>query len=105
MNEKLKKAILLLEEYEYEHAYDVDVCVQVELDEIKKKVGWVELKPCPHCGKLDTVWVGNRNKISGTKSDGQRIAVNCNRQIGGCGATGGYFDTEKEAVEAWNRRA
>ena len=105
MNEKLKKAILLLEEYEYEHAYDDHCCVNVELQAIKEKAGWLDLKPCPHCGLTSTVWVGTRAKISGITAEGGDFAVNCNMLYGGCGATSGYCETEKEAVDCWNRRA
>lgn len=55
-----------------------------------------DLKPCPFCGSNAHInifangWAG--------------YSVSCDA-IFGCGATQERFDTEKEAIEAWNRRA
>ena len=58
-----------------------------------------ELKPCPFCGSeklviLEEVAYGNI----------LNYAVCCDFDHGGCGATSGYRISEKEAIEAWNRR-
>jgi len=48
-----------------------------------------ELKPCPFCGGFGQVTI-----------DMFAAYVNCND----CNACSGDCDTEKEAIEAWNRR-
>lgn len=54
----------------------------------------VELKPCPFCG--------NEAKIDiNVALQGYRVA--CTRILS-CGAKFEWFDKEKEAIEAWNRR-
>lgn len=47
----------------------------------------IELKPCPFCG--GNAYIGNG-----------RTWVRCVE----CGAETGCYDTEEEAIEAWNRR-
>jgi Lar family restriction alleviation protein len=48
------------------------------------------LKPCPFCGQEETEII----------NDERRLAVRC----GYCGATGEECSTEKQAIEAWNKR-
>lgn len=63
----------------------------------------VVLKRCPFCGNEQSLFVGGANEIS----DDEReigFAVCCDFNNGGCGATGGYRSTEKEAVMSWNKR-
>lgn len=55
-----------------------------------------ELKPCPFCGYDAFI-----NRFSG-EIDGYSISCSA---IEYCGATQEKFDTEEEAIEAWNRRA
>lgn len=60
-----------------------------------------ELKHCPFCGS------GEAPKIVMLKGkDGfrNRYAVICYYWEGGCGAEGGIYHSEAEAIEAWNRR-
>lgn len=52
-----------------------------------------ELKPCPFCG--------GRAYLSERMNGG--YYVEC-ESIGGCLAESGNYDTEEQAVEAWNRR-
>lgn len=56
------------------------------------------LKPCPHCKesqlRISEVWTSRKSE---TVSE---FAVDCMS----CGASGGYYDTEEQAIEAWNRR-
>ena len=56
-----------------------------------------ELKPCPFCGN---------NAILETRGyDHKRnYRVSCN-SVYHCGASQHWFDTMREAVAAWNRRA
>lgn len=55
-----------------------------------------ELKPCPFCGGKGTV------TLYPTVGGNWRLAyvVCCNE----CWAKTGYYDTRREAVEAWNWR-
>lgn len=58
-----------------------------------------KLLPCPFCGKTETaIW-----ELEGFEPF--NCCVFCDRTEGGCGAAGGFGETEDEAIEAWNRRA
>ena len=64
-----------------------------------------ELKPCPHCGKIDTLKCSSANEIEANNlNDSDNFAVVCSVSNGGCGAVCGYQRTEAEAVNAWNVR-
>lgn len=58
-----------------------------------------ELKPCPFCGRVDSV---TRQKFDTLIC---LYSVFCDRDKGGCGAYGPYECIEEDAIEAWNRRA
>ena len=66
------------------------------------------LKPCPFCGRSDTLVIGSFQVGLQTQYTGVRCVID----RGGCGASGGtgYADdwqrvaTEADAVRAWNRR-
>ena len=62
------------------------------------------LKKCPHCGKTETLCVGNSEQLNGIGSE-LEFAVCCNTVLGGCGATGGYSTDFDKAIEKWNMRA
>lgn len=72
----------------------------------------MELKPCPSCGETDTIGFTDCRELEECKnfeccdyeSDGY-VCVVCDANKGGCGASGGYAKTAKEAAEKWNRRA
>ena len=51
-----------------------------------------ELKPCPFCGSFAVTTMDECNSW--------RWEVYCAR----CNAAIGFFETEEEAIEAWNRR-
>lgn len=71
-----------------------------------------ELKPCPFCGKTESLIVGTDEEF-GEVGCGEYYQVCCsayqdfstNRNDGGCGASSGYAFTREEAIEKWNRRA
>ena len=62
----------------------------------------LKLKPCPFCGYRERVFVTVRLGQDGWRDS---YYVLCDYYEGGCGASGGVYHTEEEAVEAWNRRA
>lgn len=71
----------------------------------------IKLKPCPFCGRVKP-FVGRLTEIETVDADhpdyelfNGQFAVVCDAQVGGCGAASGFRASEKEAVEAWNRRA
>ena len=57
-----------------------------------------ELKPCPFCGGGALI-----NQFC-NGWDSYSFRVSCRRAYE-CGATQLWFDTEAEAIEAWNRRS
>lgn len=74
-----------------------------------------ELKPCPHCGKTESLRVGTDADFDDVDEDTVTgwYQVCCSayqdyssgRNDGGCGAASGYAPTREEAIEKWNRRA
>jgi hypothetical protein len=72
-----------------------------------------ELKPCPHCGKLETVKCMTNYEIEQMEEEdiesephGVCYSVVCRADApyDGCGAAGGYSCLQSEAVAKWNRR-
>ena len=59
----------------------------------------IELKPCPFCGEDPQVI-----RIKGKDGWRDRYTVRCPYDHGGCGAEGGMYHSEEEAVWAWNQR-
>ena len=73
---------------------------------------------CPFCGKSETLTIGKASDAFSEPDEcgdpmpymhTESYAVTCNASKpdgpGGCGASGGYFPSEDEAIAAWNRRA
>jgi Lar family restriction alleviation protein len=58
-----------------------------------------ELKPCPFCGATDNKKLRPTSGVELSREEGI-FQVFCWE----CGASSGYFRTEQEAIEAWNRR-
>lgn len=78
-----------------------------------------KLKPCPLCGK-DVAILSNLQDCEICSNFEAEICpayesveniddcphfVVCNAQKGGCGASTGWYSNERDAIEAWNRRA
>lgn len=67
-----------------------------------------ELKPCPFCGKSDTLEFTTCAELEACKNfevcPGSFLAVVCNVNKGGCGAVSGYDTSIKKVAEKWNRR-
>lgn len=64
---------------------------------LERAVAEVELAPraCPHCDAADSALILVRHFGSGMRS------VVCDADRGGCGASGGWRESDGEAVEAW----
>ncbi len=67
------------------------------------------LLPCPHCGKsVAVVTTAFEMWPEHEEGNAESYAVMCDAHRpggpGGCGASGGFFSTETEAIAAWNRR-
>ena len=74
------------------------------------------LKPCPFCGRADTLKLTTAQEIAEEGEDDPMPwphsgswAVICDGSApggpGGCGATGGFRASRLEAVQAWSARA
>lgn len=68
------------------------------------------LKSCPHCGSESAPEVSNCIEAEACErfescDENPYKTVVCNVHEGGCGATGGFYPTEAEAIAAWNARA
>lgn len=57
-----------------------------------------ELKPCPFCGGEAKIHTSEEFFLIDKKKFSSVFCKNCQ-------ATSRYFNTSKEAIEAWNRRA
>jgi hypothetical protein len=73
--------------------------------------------PCPFCGNPRVGFMGNNQEHHPDCEcydwQASEYAVNCSAQgiasegvstARGCGATGGFAHTKREAIERWNRR-
>ena len=70
----------------------------------------MNLKPCPFCGKTEIVVfdanvIAEIDRDSDLWADDPTYAAVCDFNNKGCGASGGYRETESEAIEAWNQRS
>ena len=85
---------------------------------MSNKMALDALRPCPFCGKSDTLVIGKASDAFAEPDEcgdplpymhTEAYAVTCDASKpegpGGCGASGGYKLTEAEAVAAWNERA
>lgn len=67
--------------------------------------GKLTLAPCPFCNSDTALHLVTPDELhecdSGNDSD---VAVICDYHMRGCGATGGFRQTEEEAIALWNSR-
>lgn len=71
------------------------------------------IKPCPFCGQHKTLEVISGWELMGEEQEfwthSDSFAVICSAAKpdgkGGCGATGGFMQTEDAAISTWNTRA
>lgn len=83
------------------------------------KTNKIELRPCPFCGK-HVASVSTVQNAEGCKNEDSELLcpayeavpfvcrmflIVCNGNWGGCGASTGYCNTKKDAIDAWNRRS
>jgi Lar family restriction alleviation protein len=69
----------------------------------------IKLRECPFCGGGNIVIDGCQG-LEGCNNfeectSSSFIAVVCDFNHDGCGASSGYYPTKVQAIEAWNRRA
>ena len=66
----------------------------------------MEYEACPFCGKTESLRLidSNEFKCENCKTLMPQYTIICDMTQKGCGAVGGYRDTESDAVEAWNKR-
>ncbi len=64
------------------------------------------LLPCPFCGATDAVRLDDGDSWD-FLPDGEPVtwAVVCDYNRGGCGGSGGFRDSQKDAIAAWNQAA
>ena len=60
-----------------------------------------ELKPCPFCGRNHGLLIESIHH----RLDDVTVFCDASGDKIGCGASCGYYNSKKEAIEAWNRRA
>ena len=64
-----------------------------------------KLKPCPVCGKKNTLNCVTPRDIGDSELiDKSYIAVCCDFREDGCGATSGFREDMKQAIALWNTR-
>ena len=65
----------------------------------------MKLLPCPFCGGKKSLIVACKAVISENFDlEDNFFAVCCSARNKGCGATGGYDESEELAIIRWNRR-
>ena len=72
-----------------------------------KKMNKIELKPCPFCGRSDTLSIHEViRRLDDTDIKQYTVICNTSGDNAGCGANCGYRHFAKQdAIEAWNKRA
>ena len=67
----------------------------------------IKLKPCPFCGRSDTLSINEvSQRLDDTDIKQYTVICNTSGDNAGCGASCGYRHFAKQdAIEAWNKRA
>lgn len=67
----------------------------------------IELKPCPFCGRTDTLIIHEvSERLDDTDIKQYTVVCNTFGNNAGCGANCGYRHfTKQDAIAAWNKRA
>ena len=64
-----------------------------------------KLKPCPFCGRVDKLKVWKtEQRAANVVIENWRVVCNREGDETGCGGSGCVRRTQREAIEAWNRR-
>ena len=69
------------------------------------------IKKCPFCGKkaslelTDCTGVEECKNFENCLSIGNYLAVVCDHNKGGCGASSGFASSQEKAIAKWERRA
>lgn len=71
-----------------------------------KKMNKIELKPCPFCGRTDTLIIHEvSQRLDDTDIKQYTVICNTSGDNAGCGANCGYRHfTKQDAIAAWNKR-
>ena len=71
-----------------------------------KKMNKIELKPCPFCGRSDTLSINEvSQRLDDTDIKQYTVICNTSGDNAGCGANCGYRHfTKQDAIAAWNKR-
>ena len=85
-------------------AYDKWV-VPREANQVKSEHNETKIAVCPFCGETVARVVTYSELTYNEIDDDNSYCVCCNYLDGGCGACGGFHDSEEEAIRAWNQRA
>ncbi|MDT3386710.1 MAG: Lar family restriction alleviation protein [Bacteroidota bacterium] len=62
----------------------------------------IELKPCPFCGKTESVRIKIYPNINTFEIE--QYAIVCDHIRGGCGSESGHYNDVDDAIKYWNQR-
>ena len=63
-----------------------------------------ELKPCPFCGKIESLEIESK-PITFTDSPLAQYRILCNAHKRGCGCSSGWECSKEDVIKYWNWRA
>lgn len=85
-------------------AYDKWVAPR-EANRVESKQNETKIAVCPFCGQAVARVVTYSELTYNEIDDDNSYCVCCIYPDGGCGACGGFRDSEEEAIRVWNQRA